>query len=292
MVCPLSSVSCPLTIPMLYLILVSLIWGFSPGLIKGQLTGLDSSFVATARLGLALLVFLPFVRVRWLSARNSLTLLGLGAVQFGVMYLAYNESFKHLQAHEVALFTLTTPLFVTLLADGLEKKFHVRSFLASLLAIAGTAVVVFEKKDITPTLLGLGLVQLSNLAFAAGQVGYRRFREKAATVKDREVFAVLYAGGAALSLVVMLAKGVSVHPTAMQFWTLVYLGILASGLGFFLWNVGATRVSAGELAVMNNAKIPLMVACSFLIFHEHADPIRLTASLVMLGLAVWLADRH
>ncbi len=277
---------------MLYLIFVSLVWAFSFGLIKGRLAGLDSSLIATVRLGLAFLVFLPFVRVRWLNPRVSLQLLGLGAVQFGVMYLAYNESFRHLPAHEVALFTLTTPVFVTLLADALDKKFHVRSLLAALLAVGGTLVVVFEKRDLSPTLAGLGLVQLSNLAFALGQVGYKRFREKSPTVKDREVFAVLYAGGVAVSLAVMLAQGVSYSVTGTQVWVLLYLGLLASGVGFFLWNVGATRVSAGELAVMNNAKIPLAVACSFLIFGEHADPVRLAASLVLLGLAVWLADRR
>lgn len=277
---------------MLYLILVSLVWAFSPGLIKDRLAGLDSSFITTVRLGLAFLVFVPFVRVRWLSFRSCLLLLVLGAVQFGAMYLAYNESFKHLASYEVALFTLTTPVFVTLLADALEKKFRVRSLLAALLAVAGTAVVVFQGKALQPTLVGLGLVQLSNLAFAVGQVGYRRFREKAPTVQDREVFAVLYAGGVAVALAVMLTRGVPISVTSSQAMTLLYLGLIASGLGFFFWNVGATRVSAGELAVMNNAKIPLMVAVSLLVFGEQADPVRLAASLVLLGLAVWLADRR
>lgn len=277
---------------MLYLIFVSLVWAFSPGLIKDRLAGLDSSFVTTVRLALAFVVFLPFVRVRWLSLRNSSLLLFLGAVQFGAMYLAYNESFKHLASYEVALFTLTTPVFVTLLADATERKFHIRSLLAALLAVGGTAVVVFQGKELKPTLLGLGLVQLSNLAFAVGQVGYKRFREKVPTVKDREVFAVLYAGGVAVALAVMLVRDASVTLNTSQVLTLLYLGVIASGLGFFFWNVGATRVSAGELAVMNNAKIPLMVSASLLVFGEHADPIRLGASLVLLGLAVWLADRH
>lgn len=277
---------------MLYLIFVSLVWAFSFGLIKDRLVGLDSSYIAAVRLGLATLVFLPFVRVRWLSFRNSTLLFVLGAVQFGVMYLAYNESFKHLQAHEVALFSLTTPVFVTLLADALAKKFHLRSLLAALLAVGGTAVIVFQNKELRPTLLGLGLMQLSNLAFAIGQVGYKAFREKHGAVQDREIFAVLFAGGCAVSLAVMLTRGVPLNLTGSQFWTLLYLGVLASGLGFFLWNVGATRVSAGELAVMNNAKIPLAVAASFLVFGEHADPVRLGASLLLLGLAVVLADRH
>ncbi|MES1168999.1 MAG: EamA family transporter, partial [Oleiharenicola lentus] len=267
---------------MLYLIFVSLVWAFSPGLIKDRLAGLDSSFVTTVRLALAFLVFLPFVRVRWLSLRTSSLLLFLGAVQFGAMYLAYNESFKHLASYEVALFTLTTPVFVTLLADGIDRQFHWRSLAAAVLAVAGTALVVFQGKELKPTLLGLGLVQLSNLAFAVGQVGYRKFHEKNPTVKDREVFAVLYAGGVALALTVMLARNVSVSVSAGQVMTLLYLGIIASGIGFFLWNVGATRVSAGELAVMNNAKIPLMVAASLLVFGEHADVTRLAASLVLL----------
>ena len=46
------------------LLLVSLLWAFSFSLIKRHLGGLDSSFVAAVRLGLALLVFLPFVRLR------------------------------------------------------------------------------------------------------------------------------------------------------------------------------------------------------------------------------------
>lgn len=277
---------------MLYLILVSLVWAFSPGLIQNRLAGLDSAFVTTVRLSLALLVFLPFLRWRGLSLRQTGVLLSLGAMQFGVMYLAYNESFKHLASHEVALFTLTTPVFVTLLADALEGKFHARSLGAAALAVAGTAVVVFQDKALTPTLLGLGLVQLSNLAFAVGQVGYKKFREKNAALKDREVFAILYAGGVALALAVLIPRDVSVDLHTPQLLTLVYLGVIASGLGFFFWNFGALRVSSGELAVMNNAKIPLMVAVSLVVFREHADIVRLVVSLVLLILAVWIADRR
>jgi drug/metabolite transporter (DMT)-like permease len=275
-----------------YLLLVSLIWAFSPGLISNRLVGLDSSFVTGVRLALALLLFLPFLRPRGLTLRQGSLLLSLGAVQFGLMYLAYNESFKHLASHEVALFTLTTPVFVTLLADLLDGTIHLRSLGAALLAVAGTAVIVFQDKALQPTLLGLALVQLSNLAFAIGQVGYKKFREKHGAVKDREVFALLYAGGVILAVAVMATRDISVDLNTGSLLTLLYLGLIASGLGFFLWNVGATRVSAGQLAVMNNAKIPLMVAVSLLVFREQADVLRLAVSMTLLVLAVWLADRQ
>jgi len=47
---------------MLHLLLVSLVWAFSFGLIKGHLTALDPATVAFARLFLAAAVFVPLVR--------------------------------------------------------------------------------------------------------------------------------------------------------------------------------------------------------------------------------------
>ena len=60
----------------------------------------------------------------------------------------------------------------------------------------------------------------------------------------------------------------------------------------FLWNIGATRVGSGALAAMNNAKIPLAVACSLLIFGEFADISRLIVSLALLTTAVWVAEKR
>jgi drug/metabolite transporter (DMT)-like permease len=275
-----------------YLLAVSLLWAFSFGLIKGRLAGLDSAFVSAARLGLALLVFLPFFRWRYLSAPLAGRLAAIGAVQFGVMYLAYNESFRHLQAHEVALFTLTTPVLVTLLADALDRTFRIRALLAAVLAVAGTTVTVLQGETLKPTLTGLLLVQVSNLAFAAGQIAYKRLRAGQAELNDAGIFALLYGGAFLLTALVAFARldPAAFVLTSSQSLTLLYLGVLASGAGFFFWNVGATRTPAGTLAVMNNAKIPLAVACSLLFFGEEADLARLAVSLALLAAAVWLAE--
>ena len=276
---------------MLQLIAVSLLWAFSFGLIKGRLAGLDSGFISAARLGLGLLVFLPFVRLGGLRWRDSLAFVAIGAVQFGVMYLAYNESFKHLQSYEVALLTLTTPVLVTLIADALDRRLRVRALVAAVLAVTGGAIATDHSRGVSGNLLGIGLVQISNLAFAAGQVWYRRLRARQPDLRDRDVFGLLYAGAFLLTLPVALVRAgnVPIEVTPIQGWTLLYLGVLASGLGFFLWNVGATRTSSGRLAVMNHAKIPLAVAASVFVFGEKADLPGLTYALgLMLG-AMWLA---
>ncbi|MDB6168689.1 MAG: hypothetical protein JWM88_1553 [Verrucomicrobia bacterium] len=277
---------------MLFLLLVSLLWAFSFGLTK-QLTGLDGAFISATRLGLALLVFLPFLRFRAATGRAALTLAGIGAVQFGLMYLAYNESYRFLKSYEVALFTLTTPVIVTLLADAFDRTLRGRALAAALVSVLGAGCVVAKSAAISGTLTGIALVQLANLAFAFGQVAYRRWRRRHATVRDREVFGWLYAGAFLVTLPVTLVRTpfASLSLTGTNVAILLYLGAIASGLGFFLWNLGAARVkSAGTLAAMNNAKVPLGVACSLLVFGERADLTRLLLGGGLMILAVWLAE--
>lgn len=276
-----------------FLLIVSLLWAFSFGLTKGLTAGLDGNLVAAIRLGLALLVFLPFLRLRGLPLRTGLQLMGIGAIQFGLMYLAYNASFRYLPAYQVALFSVTTPILVTLFADAFDRTLRPRALLAALVAMVGTAVIVFQPGSAPASLHGFILVQIANLTFALGQVLYRRIRATCSLRPDHETFALLYVGAFALTGAVVLSQGqIQTYPSPAQWRLLAYLGLVASGLGFFLLNLGATRVSAGTLAVMNNAKIPLAVVCSLLFFGESADPFRLLLSLLLLGGAVWLAEKR
>jgi len=275
---------------MVYLIVVSIIWAFSFGLIGRYLQGVDAAVVSAVRLGLALLIFAPLLRLGKLPWRTGLALAGIGGLQFGVMYLLYIQSFQYLQPHEAALFTITTPIFVTLFADAMDRRLRWVALAAALLAVLGTLPVARGAKDLSLTLTGIVLVQLSNAAFGIGQVLYRRLRSRI-ELRDRDVFGLMYAGGLAVALSLLVTRDVSLALTATQRWTLLYLGVLASGVGFFLWNVGATKVAAGTLAVMNNAKVPLGVAVSLLFFGGNADLSRLLASLAILGAAVWLAQR-
>jgi drug/metabolite transporter (DMT)-like permease len=272
------------------LLLVSLLWAFSFGLIKHLTAGFDGAFISAARLGLALLVFLPFLRLRGVAPRTAFALAGIGALQFGLMYLAYNESFRFLAAHEVALLTLTTPVFVTLLADAFDRTLRIRALLAAFLSVLGGAAIVVKTAPTAGTATGVVLIQLSNLAFALGQILYRRLRAKQPALRDRDVFALLYAGAFVVALAATFTRDISVDLTTPKLLILLYLGLIASGLGFFLWNLGATRVTAGTLATLNNAKIPLAVAVSLVVFGESADLPRLALSATLMGAAVWLAE--
>lgn len=279
-----------------HLIAVSLIWAFSFGLIKRHLAGLDPSAAAAARLAVSLLVFLPLLRLRDLPGGLGRRLAAVGFVQYGLMYLFYLRAFESLAAHEVALFTVFTPLWVTLFEDASNRRMSPpRVHLAAGLAVAGTLVIVY-RDVLRPGLLGgFLLVQLSNACFAAGQIAFRRLRERyGASVEESRVFALLYAGALAAAVpAAALSWDASLAALGWrQAAVLLYLGAVASGLGFFLWNVGATRVGAGALAVMNNAKTPLGVAAALLFFGEAAHLGRLLAGGALLGLGLFAADRR
>jgi drug/metabolite transporter (DMT)-like permease len=273
------------------LLLVSVIWALSFGL-TAQVADLGAPLVTAVRALLAALVFLPFLDLKGLSLRRILGFMGIGGLQFGLMYLFYIAAFHWLKASEVALFTIFTPLYVSLVADGFEGRISWRSLLAAVLAVLGTGICVWRGPDRAGLLWGFLLVQGANLCFALGQVLYRR--EAPATGRpDRALMGLLYLGAAAVALAVatpFIRWGRVLEMTQHQLAVLVYLGLVASGLGFFLFNAGARRTGIGTLAICNNLKVPLGILASGLIFRETVDWPRLAlGGTVILGALGWNA---
>jgi carboxylate/amino acid/amine transporter len=270
------------------LLLVSLIWAFSFGLIKGELTGLPPSAVAFIRLAVALAVFAPFLRLRTLRAADAARLILIGAVQYGLMYVAYIHAFGYLKAYEVALFTVPTPIYVTLINDGFERKTQPSAWIAVMLAVAGGLLIEYRQLSSPALWHGFLLMQGANLCFAFGQIFYRRTMARLPEVRtDLQVFGLLYLGAALTAA--LAAAGMpwaALVVTPKQAGILLYLGVMASGLGFFLWNIGARRVSPGTLAVFNNLKIPLGILVSVFCFSETADWPRLLGGGALMALAL------
>ena len=274
---------------MAFLVAVSVLWALSFGLIP-QVSGLGAPFVAAARTVLAALVFLPFLRIRGIGARLALALAGVGALQFGLMYVLYIESYRWLHPAEVALFTIFTPLFVTLANSLLVRRWTWLFLLTAALAVAGTGICLWTSLGRPGILLGFLLMQLSNLCFALGQILYRRLAPRTGRA-DHEVMGLLYLGAVAVALAMALPSvrwPAVAAMTATQAVVLLYLGVIASGLGFFLFNAGARRTDVGTLAIFNNAKIPLAILASGLVFGERVDWVRLAAGGVVIAGALAL----
>ena len=281
---------------MIPLLIASLIWAFSFGLIGNTLKGVDTYLVAWIRLALSLLVFIPFLRIRRVSNRAAFQLIGIGAIQYGVMYVSYLYAYNYLLSHQIALLTITTPLFVSAIYDLSTRRLHITFLGAAILSVMGGAFLKYSSVSIAPVLEGILLVQVSNICFAFGQVSYRRLVSnltgETPTLRDHDLFGLLYMGGLLTASIPLCAAidWPAVRLSEEQLMALLYLGVLPSGLCFYLWNLGARRVNPGTLAAMNNVKIPLAILVSLLIFREEIDLGRFIAGAVIIIGAIALSQ--
>jgi drug/metabolite transporter (DMT)-like permease len=281
-----------------YLILVSLLWAFSFGLIGSRLAGVDAFFVAAVRLSCATLVFLPWLRIHRVGGSDCLRLFSYGAIQFGLMYVCYMQAFQYIPSHLVALFSVMTPLYVVLIYELRQGRFSRRYLSAASLSVLGAATIKATTLDVADLWIGFGLMQLAGLAFAYGQVAYREWKRGHASIKDHEGFALLTLGGVFFAGIasLILTDWQQLEVSVVQWQSILYLGVVASGIGFFCWNKGAALSQPGTLAACNNAVVPIAVCCSLFVFGEIGDVpaeslIRLAIGTVLIASAVWVGQR-
>jgi drug/metabolite transporter (DMT)-like permease len=268
------------------LILVSIIWALSFGLIKGQLTGIPSSFVACIRLLFCFLCFLPFI-FHFKALKPNVKLIALGALQFGFMYLLYIKSYQYLPGYLVAVFTIFTPLYVVIINALINRRFLLSHLIPVGLSIVGAGIIVFKFNETSGYLIGFIILQLANIAFAIGQWNYQRWADQGSNAGN---MAWMYFGAALFDSLVSFPQldWPNVLISDEQIVVLLYLGVIASGLCSYLWNSGSKQVSPATLAVMNNGYIPIAVIASIVLFSEEADLVRLGVggSLILLSVVV------
>ena len=264
---------------MAYLSAVTLLWAFSFSLIGVYLAGqVDSWFSVFIRVALASIVFLPFIKFRGIPKRLIAKLMTIGGIQLGLMYCFYYQSFLLLSVPEVLLFTVFTPIYVTLIYDLLKGQFSPWYLVTAAFAVAGAAFIKFSGIN-ENFITGFLVVQGANLCFAIGQVGYKYVMEKEPNeIPQHTVFGYFYLGALCVATVAFALMGNidKLPTTGLQWGILIYLGLIASGLGYFAWNKGACMVNAGALAVMNNALVPAGLVVNILIWNRDVDLVRLT----------------
>jgi len=270
---------------------VTLVWAFSFSLIGVYLSGQVDDFVSVfVRVALALVLFAPLLLRARPGWRVAVSLMAIGAVQIGLMYLFLFHAYGYLSVPELLLFTIFTPLYVTLIDEVMRSRRHVpgRFWAGAALAVAGAAVIRFGLVG-GEYLVGFLLVQGANLCFAAGQVAYKRLA-LGGTVSQVQTFGFFFFGAAIVTGLAMLifADHGRWPQTSLQWAILLWLGLGASGLGYLGWNVGAKRVNTGQLAVMNNMLIPAGILVNVLLWNRDVDWPRLLVGGAIIIAAVWV----
>lgn len=247
-----------------YLIIASICFSLSFGLIKNQLAGLPSDMVVELRLLVAGLIFLPFFRK--VGLKKHLLAASIGVIQFGLMYIFFIRAFKYLQGNEIVLLTTSTPILVAICSAFFGQRFKWSYLICILFSVIGAIIVIWDNVSFNFLLKGVLLMELSNFCFALGQVLWMQYIGE----NDVKLMSSAYLTAAVfvLPFSILNTDFATFSLTTSQSLSILYLGIIPTGIGFWLWNRGTKLVTPTTLAIMNNLKIPLGVFFALTIFNE------------------------
>lgn len=274
---------------MKYLIATTFLWAFSFSLIGEFLAGSVNSYTAAfIRSLLALLTFTLMLRKPLAIDSLSLKLIAIGGVQLGLMYVCYFHAFNFLSVPLVLLFTILTPIYVTLIDDLFNGRFQPRVLLVASLAVIG-ALVIRQQSPGHDFWFGFAVLQGANVCFAFGQVAFKRLAQRAPRCLYPEQQRYFFLGATLVTFIAMLGYGEA--PTSItleQVGVLIWLGVVASGIGYFWWNRGAATTDTGTLAIMNNAVIPVGLVVNLALWGGEVNVTKLLLGGAIILLAMLL----
>ncbi len=273
---------------MIYLIIVSILWSFSFGIIKYGLSGVDSSYISFIRSLIALLFFSSISIYNIKKFALDLKLILIGALQFGFMYIFYIQSYVYLPAYLIATFTITTPIFVGLASKYIaHQSISKNGIYAISLVIIGSFLMRINFVNPFDYWVGFLLIQFANLFFASGQILFKEWKIKNDSTDILHNFSQMFLGATLItSLFYLFSASGSNQLSSENLFALIFLGLISTGLGFLFWNLGLLKVNNDKLAVMNNLIIPIAILNSYFIFGEQIDSSTFVPGMICFYLAL------
>jgi drug/metabolite transporter (DMT)-like permease len=257
----------------IYLILVSILWSFSFGIIKYGLGDVNPILLSFLR-NLIAFVFFAFLTIyNYKKFVFDIKLIAIGGVQFGLMYIFYISSYQFLPAYLIATFTITTPIFIMIFSQIINHKpFTLNGIYSVLFVITGSYLIRLTVVNPFDYWIGFILIQFANLFFALGQLLFKEWKSKNKQTDVINNFSQLFFGAVIITFIFNSFYSNSFETINSHHipW-LLFLGLISTGLGFLVWNLGSVKVSNERLAVMNNIVIPIAIINSFLFFQEEIN---------------------
>ena len=279
-------------------ILCVIIWGTtfvsSKVLLNNGLTP-GSIFFFRFLLAYLVIIFLAPKRLWADNIKDELLLLCLGLTGGSVYFLLENTALKYTLVSNVALLLCTAPLLTAFLSHCFVKgmRLHKSMVLGSLVALIGVACVVYNGNFVLKTnpigdLLCLGAA----LMWAIYTIILKRLDNRYPVMfLTRKIF--FY--GLMTILPVFCFSPLMTDPTVLfrpvVIGNLVFLGLMASMLGYVIWNTAVKYL--GPIRSANYLYFAPVVSLitAAIVIHEKITPIALVGTLFVLGGVYWAGKR-
>ncbi len=284
------------TIYHLAAIFTSVVWGST--FISSKILleyGLSPATIMAIRFLIAYICMLPFWRGGLFakSVKDELLMVVLGITGGSMYFLLENSALMFTQASNVAIIIAATPLLTTLAVHFIsrQERANRRLYLCSLISMAGVALVVFNGEFILKLnpmgdILTLGAsIMWVIYSIVVLKVGSRYHP----LMVTRKVF--FY--GVLTLLPYFLWEpptlAVEVLTQSVVAWNLIFLGILASLICYWLWNVVLEKL--GAIHATNYLYLNPIVAmvASYFILDERITLLAVVGTALIL-VGVYLAE--
>jgi drug/metabolite transporter (DMT)-like permease len=206
--------------------------------------------IATAALGVMVLVSVPPARRR-LPNRREWPLIALGGVSWiGVYNVTLNESEQRIDAATAALIVQIGPIIVALLATFFFQERLTRWLLIGL-AVGFAGVVIIGRASSEGgqgDVLGVLLSAVAAVTFAIGVISQKKLLGSGMTALEMTFWFYVVGTIACLPWAFELV-GVVGDASASDLGWIAYLGIVPSALAFVTWAYALNRSDAGKFAL-------------------------------------------
>ncbi|MDF7807533.1 DMT family transporter [Pontiellaceae bacterium B12219] len=285
-----------MSVPLAYLIVV-LIWSTTPLAIKWSGEGAGFLFGVTARMLIGVVLVMTMIKIMRLaipwdrSARRIYLFSGLGI--FSAMLSVYWAA-QFIPSGWISVLYGLTPIATGIMARLWlnEQGLTLSRLISMLIALSGLAIIFLQGAGLgAHALLGVSGVLISVLSHSASSVWIKR--------EGRKMHGLIVAGGGLLvSLPLFLltyflsGELIPQQITVRSMASIIYLGVIGSGLGFALYYYVLHHVEATKVAL-----ITLITPVSALLIGSMLNGERIDAkigfgtALIMIGLAGFLLSK-
>lgn len=284
------------------LLLNTLLWGFSPPIIKMALDYTTINQFLLGRYFLASLLFLPIYffsqnKQKRLRHANWPLLIFLGLLGTPLTLIPLYAGLKLTTSIEASILTATGPLLIIL--GGyffLKEKITQNEKLGLLIALFGTFVLIaapilFDGVDLKFSLLGNLLILLSNLIWTVFLLIVKKLKTDA-----NQISLVSYLVSLPVFLFLVFLEPASViaktnfwHPTALL--GIIYMAVFGSVVAFWAYAKGQEDIEAGEASIFTYLQPLFTFPLAYFWLHETITPPILLACL-FIALGVYISEYH
>lgn len=271
-------------------VLVALIWGMGYVVAKGGMDHFPPILLMALRFGVAALVLAPWVG----SPRgNLMRLFAISAVGATVQYSLTFSGVNGVDAGLAALVVqLEVPFLVLLGALLLGERPSLRKWLGIVVAFGGLAVIVGQVRFTDgwrPVLLLVG----GGLSWALGQVMVRGIRDLGGLAVTAWIALLATPQLFVMSATFETGQVRAIREAGAGAWAAaIYLGLVMTALGYWLWNSLVLRHEVGQVAPFL-LLLPLFTVVGGIAFLGEAPELgHLSGGLIVLvGVALISLDR-